>query len=208
MQFLSKFLKRINEVLKRANEYRKISHLDELGRRYFVMNSFDGVLTIIGLLLGSFFSNLHNPAILIKMGISMAVAIGISGFWGTYMAEQAERAKSLDELEQATLSNLEDTDIGKASRFAAYTVAVIDGLSPMLATLIVISPFFLAGTTIPVSSAYLISAVLAFGLLIFLGVFLGRISRQNAIVSSMKMVMAGVICGLVAFLLIGNHGLW
>jgi len=45
------FLKR---KLRQFKEYDDIAEIGEIARRYFVMNAFDGILTIIGVLTGSY----------------------------------------------------------------------------------------------------------------------------------------------------------
>ena len=61
---------------------------------------------------------------------------------GAYLTEAAERKRDLEELNRYTLTNLNDARIGQASRVAVVTVALIDGLAPLLAALIVLIPFF------------------------------------------------------------------
>lgn len=65
------------------------------------MNGFDGVLTALGLVIGTFFLYIDGANItrnsLIIPGIATTLAIGISGGVGAYLAETAERRKlSLD----------------------------------------------------------------------------------------------------------------
>ena len=57
--------------------------------------------------------------------------MGISGLWGSYLTESAERKHDLDELSKSTLTDLHNSRIGKASRFAAVVVSLVDGISPI-----------------------------------------------------------------------------
>ena len=50
--------------------------------------------------------------------------MSVSGFYGSYLVEKAERGRALRELEESTLSSLEDTDISAASRYATVAVAL------------------------------------------------------------------------------------
>lgn len=191
----------IKKFWEKIKEYNKIANIAEIGRRYFVMNSFDGILTILGILIGSYIVGINNPKIIITTGFGASIAMGVSGMWGTYVTEEAERKKKLKELSRHTLRSLHKTKIGKAERAAALIVAFIDGISPFLAALIVISPFFFA-SIISMQTAYYAAIAVAFILLMLLGGFLGHISKENVFVNALKMIVAGVVCiGLI--LLIG-----
>jgi len=78
----------------------------EIARRYLAMNAFDGALTMLGLILGGLFTiNPSDPTagfnaiFLAAAGTSIAMAI--SGFSGSYLAESAERDREVDEMGKA-----------------------------------------------------------------------------------------------------------
>jgi predicted membrane protein (TIGR00267 family) len=129
--------------------------------------------------------------------------MGVSGLWGAYLTESAERQRDLDELSRYTLTDLNDTRIGRAGRAAALTVAVVDGLSPALAALIVLIPFVAPGLFPDVTWAYITSLALALLALFTLGLFLGRVSRGNVIVFGIKTVLAGVVSIVISYALTG-----
>jgi len=81
------------------------------------------------------------------------------------------------------------------------TVALIDGLAPFLAALVVLIPFFAAGLFPAVTWVYYTSLGMALLSLFGLGLFLGRISNGNLIVSGFRTVVAGVLSILISFLL-------
>ena len=191
----------VKKFWEKIKEYNKIANIEEIGRRYFVMNSFDGILTILGVLIGSYIVGIKDPRIIITTGFGASIAMGVSGMWGTYVTEEAERKKKLKELSKHTLRSLHKTKIGRAERAAALIVAFIDGISPFLAALIVISPFFFA-STLSMQMAYYTAVAISFILLMLLGGFLGHISKENIILNALKMIIAGIVCiGLI--LLIG-----
>jgi len=143
------------------------------------MNAFDGVVTIIGVLMGSLSARVMDALVVITTGLSTSVAMGISGLWGAYLTESAERKRSLEEMENHTLTDLSQTRIGRASRVAVVVVALVDGLSPFLASLLVLSPtmfsIYVGGTI----QAYHVSLGLALAILFTLGAYLGTISKTN-----------------------------
>jgi predicted membrane protein (TIGR00267 family) len=189
------------EAVSYLREYDKLANISEIARRYFAMNAFDGVLTIIGVLMGNFVAGVSDARIVLSTGLATCVAMGISGLWGAYLTESAERKRDLDELSRFTLTDLTDTRIGRASRAAIVIVAIVDGLSPFMAALVVLVPFFLAGNFEDLTWAYYTSLGLALLTLFSLGLFLGHISRGRMIVYGFKTVLAGVVSIVISFFL-------
>ena len=191
--------------LKQFREYRRIAGIDEIGRRYFAMNAFDGILTMIGVLMGSLIARIADPFIVIYTGLTTSVAMGISGFWGAYMTEAAERKHELAELEQAMLRDLSDSKQARAGKFAVVVVSIIDGLSPLVAGSMVIIPFFVASTLPDIRVCYYVSLGIAMVMLFALGVFLANVARESLVRSGIRMLIAGLICVGLSYAL-GNVG--
>ena len=196
--------KPIRRLLDQANQYNNIANVGEIARRYFVMNAFDGILTIIGVLMGNMTAGVSNPNIVITTGLSTSIAMGISGLWGSYLTESAERKHDLDELSSSTLTDLNNSRIGRASRYAAVTVSIVDGISPLLAALLVLIPFFIHGIFPNIQVVYYTTLGLSLVTLFALGVFLGNISKENLIISGIKTAMAGIASIFISSLLNGN----
>ena len=191
-------------ALQQLREYDDIAEISEIARRYFAMNAFDGVLTIIGVVMGNYTAGVRSPAIVISTGLSTCMAMGISGLWGAYLTESAERKRSLDILENHTLSDLSGTKIGRASRAAVIIVALVDGLAPFAAALLVLSPFFFSTLLGEITISYYLSLGVALATLFALGAFLGRVSKDSLILSGLKMIGAGLVAILVSHLLDGR----
>lgn len=191
----------LRERIEVWREYIRISKAGQIARRAFANNSFDGVLTMIGVVMGSFVVGVDNPTVVLVTGLSTALAIGISGGWGAYLTESAERRHEIGELERFTLTDLQDTKIGRASRSAVVLVAAVDGLSPFLSALLVVVPFFMAPLLPSVAYAYYASIAMALLALFGLGIYLGRISKENLIMSGFKTTIAGVVCMTLSYLL-------
>jgi predicted membrane protein (TIGR00267 family) len=179
--------------LAKWREYSEIAEVGEIARRYFAMNAFDGVLTIIGVLMGNLMGGVQDSRVVVVTGLSTSLAMGVSGLWGSYLTESAERRHGIEELQKQTLTDLHDTKIGKASRMAAVIVAVVDGLSPFLASLLVLIPFFFAEWFPAVTWAYYAAICIALFTLFGLGVFLGHISKENLLFAGVKTTVAGII---------------
>jgi len=191
------FARKLHEL----REYSDIASIGEIARRYFAMNAFDGVLTIIGVLMGNYAAHVHDAKVVIVTGFSTSMAMGISGLWGAYLTESAERKRDLDDLENHTLTDLSQTKIGRASRVAVVVVALVDGLAPFLAALVVLLPFFFSGLLADIVLSYYASLGMALVVLFALGAFLGKVSKQNLIISGVKMIGAGLVSILLSYLL-------
>ncbi len=193
----------LRQDLERLKQYEQVADISEIARRYFAMNSFDGILTILGVLVGSYLADVRASAVVIVTGMATSASMGISGLWGAYLTESAERRKSLDDLQDYTLTDLSDTRIGRASRFAVVVVALVDGLAPVLASSLVLSPFFFTRLWVDIAYSYYLSVSIAMITLFGLGAFLGSISKQNILIAGFKMITAGVASLLLSYLIEG-----
>jgi predicted membrane protein (TIGR00267 family) len=187
--------------IERIRKHTRISKAGRIARRAFVNNFFDGVLTMIGVVMGSFFVGVQDTSIVLVIGLSTALAIGISGGWGAYLIESVERRKEIRKLEQVALTNLRDTKVGEASRMAVVMVAVVDGFSPFFAALLVVLPFFFEPLLPSIDYAYYASIGIALLSLFGLGSYLGSISRQKIVISGIKTAVAGMVCVGLSYLL-------
>jgi len=183
--------------LDRIRLYVKISEVSEVARRYFVMNAFDGAMTMLGVVIGSFSVGIKDPRLILSVSISASLAMGVSGFVGAFITERAERVKRVKELERAMLTNLNGSIIYKASLFATFLSAVVDGGSPALVSLVSSIPFILAiFGFIDMLSSYIGSIVIVLTILMLLGVYLGKISRENSSKYGVIMLISGIIVSL------------
>ncbi len=188
----------IREKIKNMKFYLKITRGDTIARRYFIMNSFDGIVTILGIITGSFATNIADPGKILAIGLSAAVAMGISGISGTFIAEKTEREIEISELEESLLSDLKDTIYAKAVRFTVIFVSLIDALSPLLASAIALIPIILSCYNIlPNITGIYLSEVSALIYLFVLGSALAKTLGKNLIIEGAKMMIIGIITGVV-----------
>ena len=185
--------------------YLRVTRAQQILRRYFAMNAFDGAMTSLGVVIGAYISNISDPESIIGVIIVGGIAMMVSGLSGTYMTESAERNHSLNELEDGMLVDLENTIYCKAGRFVSIFAAIVDGSAPFLASIPSVIPFLLVNIgIINITTAFILSVVASLCALFLLGVYLGGISGGNVIVSGAKMVVAGVTVAILA-LLLGEH---
>jgi predicted membrane protein (TIGR00267 family) len=201
MKFIQTVWSRVTGYMGEIDTYNRLVGIAEIARRYFAMNAFDGVLTTIGILVGNYLADVRDLTIPIRIGVATSIAMGISGLWGAYLTENAERRRELAELEKVSLIDQSDTNIGKASRFAVIVVSIVDGLAPFLSAMIVLIPMFLAPVINNVDLSYAMSVGFALVSLFGLGVFLGKISEQNLLKYGLRTLVAGLVAIAINFLL-------
>jgi len=248
----------LKSLIKKWRKYSELSNLGIIVRRKFFNNAFDGALTCAGIVSGSFIIFIPNPqslssAIIIITGLSTALAIGISGLWGAFLSEEAERKKKMTDLKKDMvifeedekgktnfkeidgLNNdekeiLEELEIQKAmitpinlthsnnknslkennnnknntsiieqsERFATIVASLVDGGAPVLGSVLPLIPFFFGDLSL---FHFIISYGVLIAILIYLGIFLGKISGGGHVKYAMHLVTAGVVTLLVSLLL-------
>lgn len=167
-----------------------ITRSSDIARRYFVVNGFDGALTMLGLIMGFYVTGGVALSIVITACMGAAIALGMSGLSSAYLSEAAERKKELGELESAMVADLNETAHGRAARLVPFVIALVNGLAPFVFSLLIISPLWLAqfGLWLPLDP--LETAVcLAFVVIFLLGIFLGKVSGTFWLLSGIQTSM-------------------
>jgi len=171
-------------------------------RRYFVTNGFDGTLTMLGMLAGFYTSGMSDLSVAISACLGAAIALFISGLSSAYLSEKAERKKELFDLEQALVADLKESDYGQASRYLPMLVALVNGLSPFLLALVILTPLFVARQGYAfVQSPFIYAIIIGLICVFTLGIFLGRISKTHWLWAGMKsLIIAIVTVAIILFL--------
>lgn len=170
------------------------SNFRAIARRLFVMNGFDGALTLLGIITGSYMAGITNPVYVIGSGLGACLAMGISGMTGAYLTERAERERELKHLEKVMLKDLSGSIQDAASRLIPILTAIIDGISPALTGCITLLPFLFR---LNIEIAYILGIVFNMGTLFFLGIYLGQVSKQNKLLNGIKMLFVGLVTALI-----------
>ena len=233
-------------MFEKFKTYSKITNLWAIARRYFVNNFYDGMLTVLGILLGFFTLILKEGEVsvashlVILTGMGTSISMFISGVSGSYLSERAEQKKLKEELKRAMVitEDFEELDESvmeiekamlthinnqiqpnqrkevknkrkvkkktlqeKAESFAILIVSIINGLSPFLGGLVPIIPFFYA----PLANLYIfmISFSIILICIIFLGVFLGVVSKESILKNVIQMVFAFTLTLIISIFLLG-----
>ena len=210
-------MKNIKETIRNWKLYGKLSDLGEISRRKFFNNCFDGALTSSGIISGIFMiflasSNafLFTPQNVLITGFATAIAIGISGLWGAFLSEEAERKKKVSDMKRdmAIVTDSEKeknnnkknkTILEKAENFATIVASLVDGGAPAVGSTLPLIPFFF-GATLTIMH-FIFSYMILAGLLVYLGIFLGNISGGGKLRYALHLVTAGIVTLVVTLLL-------
>ena len=83
------------KLVRQIKLYNQIAEIDEIARRYFALNSFDGILTTLGIIAANFFAGITSEIIVITACLGAAIAVTVSGFYGAFITESSEREGKL-----------------------------------------------------------------------------------------------------------------
>ena len=187
-------------MISRIRNFIRLTHASRITRRYFVTNGFDGALTMLGLNMGFYYKEGEiGTDVALGACFGTAVALMMSGFSSAYISESAERRKELSELEHAMVQDMEESDHGEAARLVPYLIALVNGLSPFLISLLIISPLWLSMSGIdlplpPIEAALLLSFMMIF----LLGLYSSRISGQFWLWTGIRaLIVAMITSGII-----------
>ena len=190
-------------LLHQASFLLRITHSRDIMRRYFVVNGFDGALTMLGLIIGFLLSGTRDLTIVINVCMGAAIALGMSGLSSAYVSESAERRRALKQLEKAMIDDLHESAHGEAARGVPLMIALVNGLAPMIMSLLILLPLFLARIGIPLPLSPLYAAIVVALLIIFLlGVFLGRISDVSWLRSGIQTLLVAIVTAVLIYLFV------
>ncbi|MFQ6075484.1 MAG: VIT1/CCC1 transporter family protein [Candidatus Bathyarchaeia archaeon] len=198
--------KRLLRRLKRwrknfSKKFIKDESVAEIARRYFVMNAFDGALTILGVVAGTYMvEGMTEPRIIVSAGLGASLAMGISGGFGAYLTERSERVRDMND-------HPDDPDSPNSIQEAheeALFLAAVDAFSPALVALVGVFPFFLSFYQIvTIETALIASTVLILAELFALGAFLGKVAKRNMFIRGLITLLAGIatflLCAILPF---------
>ncbi len=180
----------------------RITQSHGIARRYFVVNGFDGALTMFGLIVGFYVTDNNDNSVLLSVCLGAAIALGMSGLSSAYISESAEKRKELLELEEAMMRDLSDTAYGQAARMLPLLIAVINGSAPLLIALIIVMPLWAEYLSLDLPMPAMEMAMLLAVVVIFLlGVFLGRVSGAHWFLAGARTLAIAAVTMLLIYLL-------
>jgi len=186
------------------SEYFKMS-------RYVALGTMDGILAVMGVTLTASGVaavsgiELSNFAVGLT-GLSGGIALAMSNAFGSFIGERAEEVRSIRELEQKMMleeGKLDDTHIHQQAKKRIYMSMFTHGFSSFTGSFVPVLPFLLISQRL---NAIICTLVLCFLALIILGVYLGKVSRESLVKTSLEIVLIGILISVVSYLIGGGHG--
>ncbi|MDO5836633.1 MAG: TIGR00267 family protein [Methanobacterium sp.] len=186
------------------SEYFKMS-------RYVALGTMDGILAVMGVTLtasgvaGVSGLDISNYAVGLT-GLSGGIALALSNAFGSFIGERAEEVRSIRELEQKMMleeGKLDDTHIHQLAKKRIYMSMFTHGFSSFTGSFVPVVPFLLISDRI---TATIYTVILCFVALIILGVYLGKVSRESLLKTSVEIMLIGVLISVVSYLIGGGHG--
>ena len=177
----------------------KITRSHVIARRYFIVNGFDGALTMLGLLVGFYVSDDVRLPVVMNACLGVAIALGMSGVSSAYISEAAEKQRELRELEKAMVTDLGGSAYGQAARLLPMVIAFVNGMAPLAISLVILLPLWLAPSlepfsTLPLESAFVMALIIIF----LLGVYLGQVSQTFWLWAGLQtLLIAGATAALI-----------
>jgi predicted membrane protein (TIGR00267 family) len=183
----------------------RITRTHDIIRRYFVVNGFDGALTMLGLIIGFLVSGVTGLSVIINVCLGAAIALGVSGVSSAYVSEVAERKRALGKLEDAMITDLRNSAHGEAARGVPLLIALVNGFAPLAISLLILTPLIAAnaGLALPVSPLYA-AIVIALLLIFLLGVFLGSIAGVSWLRSGVQTLLVAILTAALIYLFAGH----
>ncbi|WP_456369499.1 TIGR00267 family protein [Geoglobus sp.] len=164
--------------------------------RQFVRGFIDGALSVLGVVIGASAGNLD---VIISAGIGGGVANGISNIFGAFTAERVEEEKEFRKIERSMLVELRDTELYREVRRRVMVRGLVDGISTIFGSVVPVFPFVLAYFLgMSIRTALILSVSLTAISLGLIGLYYGRVSRENLVISCAKMVLMGLFTALIS----------
>ncbi len=192
----------LEEKLRKYKIYAEMTDLSSISRRYFVIGFFDGVLTVMGMVLGAHLSGEASKSLILSAGVATSLALGISSGWGAYEAERVEQRLMAMEKRKALLKlNEEHCLIEEAHMFATKVSSFVHAFAPIPAGITPLIPYIF----FPEKLAFMLALAIGMLLLFLVGVGMGKVSKDNMIKSGVRMILAGIVTLIVVTILSPAH---
>jgi predicted membrane protein (TIGR00267 family) len=161
----------------------------------FLRGFIDGSLSTLGIVIGA---SSGLPSIIIAAAVGGTLANGISNMLSAISATRAEQYKELRDVEKAMVGKeLKDSEPDRRIGKQTIIAGGVDGLATMIGGGIPIIPYlFLTGL-----QAILISTGLVVLAVFLIGIYLGKLSRKNILLSALKMTFFAVVVAAVVYLI-------
>lgn len=171
--------------------------LENFDIRYVIRGLIDGSLSSLGVVIGA---SSGDVSIIVAAGIGGGVANGISNILGALTAERAVLEGKRSSQEKVLLKeagSLKKTSFYKEALNKTAISGIGDGVSTAFGSIIPVIPFLFLDK----QTAIIVAILITLSTLFILGIFIGKISKENLAISGFKMVIGGLLVTLISFII-------
>ena len=157
----------------------------------------DGSLSTLGIIIGA---SAASPTIIISAGLGGTVANSIANIVSALSEEKAERYSDIRETEKAmVVKSLKKSFIDLKIRDIVFKNSLFDGFGTLIGGSVPIITFLF---TYLISLPALLFSLLSVYLILFsAGIFIGRVTKENIILSALKMTLFGISVALIVYII-------
>ena len=155
----------------------------------------DGSLSTLGIVIGA---SSASSVVIIAAALGGTLANGFSNLLSAFSAEGAEQYRELRRVEQAMVSkDMKGSELDRQVSKKTITIGAVDGLATIMGGGIPILPYLF----LPTSEAMLVAIGMVVAVTFAIGVYLGKLSKRNVILSALKMALFCVVVAAAVYLL-------
>jgi len=159
----------------------------------FVRGFVDGSLSTLGIVIGA---SAASSWIIVAAGVGGALANGVSNVLGALSAERIDQYRELREVERAMVSQeLKGSALDGKIRKETVAAGMVDGLATMAGGAIPILPYL----ALDPDHAVFVSIALVIVEVFVLGLYLGKLSRENIVFSAVKMAVFAMAIAVIVY---------
>jgi predicted membrane protein (TIGR00267 family) len=159
----------------------------------FLRGFMDGSLSTLVIVIGA--SAAEGP-IIIAAAVGGNLANGISNVLSAFSAAEAEEYTEMRSIEDAMVSKeLKGSDIERKIRRNTLIASLTDGVASVIGGMFPILPYLLLE---PPESMY-VAAGIVVTMVFLIGIYLGKVSRRNILLSGLKMAGFGIAVAVAVY---------
>jgi predicted membrane protein (TIGR00267 family) len=155
----------------------------------------DGSLSTLGIVIGAYAA--AGPVI-IAAAVGGTLANGISNALSAFSATEAEQYSKMRSIEEAMVSKeLKGSAIERRIRIDALIASAADGVATIIGGAIPVLPYLFLKSP----QSMFLAAGLVIMMIFLIGIYLGKVSRRNILLSALKMAFFAVAIAVAVYLI-------
>ncbi|MFH1821680.1 MAG: VIT1/CCC1 transporter family protein [Methanobacteriota archaeon] len=163
-------------------------------RKHFIRGMVDGSLSTLGIVIGASAAILP---IILAAALGGMMANSISNALSAFSSERVFQFSELRKTERSMVrKSLKGSVPEHKKRRATAKASLADGSATIVGGLIPILPYLL----VPIATAMFISTGLVIATIFVIGMYIGKLSKENILFSALKMAVFGIAVVIIAYL--------